>query len=300
MSAGPSIAHRLKEALPGLGPHAAAAARHVLAHPEDVAVSSMRALAGRIKVPPVTLVRLAQRIGLPGYDALRQSYVDAVRAGARANEAQAERIVSLARRRGALGFAATFLESEHEILRRTAAGLTEERLSAAAADIASARRVFAIGWRTYHPVALAVAYALRKAKPATFVIDASGHAAGADLGEAGRGDAVIAFSTAPYSRVTHAAARLAAADGAAVVAVTDNHNAPLAEIARHVFLTDMRSHAFPESVTGALALGNLLVALVVARLGPPALARIRDNERRIFRTGEYLQGARTRPRRSAP
>ena len=84
--------------------------------------------------------------------------------------------------------------------------------------------------------------------------------------------------------------------GATVIAITDSTRAPIAKLAQHLFVTSTRGQAFPESVTGALAVANLLVSLVVVRMGNVALDRIRDNERRIVATGEYVLVRRGRKR----
>ena len=48
------------------------AARYVLDHPHDVALLSMREQARRANVTPATMTRLAQQLGLEGYDALKK------------------------------------------------------------------------------------------------------------------------------------------------------------------------------------------------------------------------------------
>src|SRR5437764_4913983 len=55
------------------------AARWVIDHPADVALLTTREQARRAGVTPATMTRLAQRIGLEGYDEVRKLYADAVR-----------------------------------------------------------------------------------------------------------------------------------------------------------------------------------------------------------------------------
>jgi DNA-binding MurR/RpiR family transcriptional regulator len=292
----------LQALLPGLGAQMAAAARHMIAHPQDVAVFSMRELARRAGVPPVTLVRLAQRLGLPGHAALRRRYVERVRAGhvfgaaAERNIRAARGIAAAARGAGPRDFAAAFFAAEHAILQQAEAGLDAAALEEAAALLAGARRVFVAARRTPFPAAFALAYALRKARPDVVLLDDMSGAPEAPLEDAARGDVLVAITFAPYSRVTRALADRAAASGARIVAITDSAGAPVARLAgRLVFVAPTGSRAFPESALGTLALANLLVAMTVARLGAPAQRRIRDNERRIVASGEYLEaGARRR------
>lgn len=283
--------------LPELGSQMAGAARHVLAHPEDVAVFSMRELARRAGVPPVTMVRLAQRLGLPGYAELRRRYVDGVRAGrlfgpAANRNADAARDIAAtaARTTGALGFAGEFFAAEQEILRRSLAKLDEAALEEAASLLAQARRVQVVGRRTTYPAAFALAYALRKARPDVFLADDAAGAPESFLEDVTAGDVLVAVTFAPYSRTTQNLASAAAKAGARIIGITDAPSAPLGKLAgRLLFVTPTASRAFPESAVGALAMGNLLVALTVAKLGAPAQRRIRANERRIVAAGEYLE-----------
>lgn len=288
--------------LPDLGTQMAGAARHILAQPQDVAVFSMRELARRAGVPPVTLVRLAQRLGLPGYAALRRRYVDGVREGrvfgaAATRNAEAARGIAdaIARGSGAKGFAAEFFAAEHAILGSAEASLDAAALEEAAGLLAGARRVFVLARRTPFPAAFALAYALRKARPDVLLLDDIAGAPEAALEDAERGDVLVAVTFAPYSRTTLGLARQAAEAGLRIIGLTDAHAAPIGRLAgRLLFAAPTASRAFPESALGTLALANLLVAMTVARLGAPAQRRIRANERRIVNSGEYLEAGPSR------
>ena len=70
------------EAFDLLPPQLQTAARYMLDRPDDVALLSMREQARRAGVPPATMTRLAKRLGLDGYDNVRELYAGAVRTGA--------------------------------------------------------------------------------------------------------------------------------------------------------------------------------------------------------------------------
>src|SRR4051794_25052681 len=55
------------------------AARYILDRPSDVALLSMREQARRAGVQPATMTRLAKRLGLEGYDMVRDLYAQAIR-----------------------------------------------------------------------------------------------------------------------------------------------------------------------------------------------------------------------------
>lgn len=303
------VAELLGGLLPELSGPIAQAARHMLAFPEDVAVFSMRELARRIAVPPATLVRLARRLGFPGYDALRRRYVDSVRRGsaepditglAAARNRDSARAVAAAAQSGDLAaFAQSFFAAEQEVLRQTLASLSAPALEEAVALLAGARRVQVLGRRTAFVAAFALAYTLQKGRPDVALISDLAGAPEALLEDAGTGDVLVVITSAPFSRLGLSLAEQAAAAGARIIAIAEAPIPPLRKLAgRLVFLASSRGGAFPESVGGALALANLLAALVIARLGEPAQRRIAANERRIVARQEYLLAGPTRRGRS--
>lgn len=303
------VADGIRGLLADLAGHTAKAANYILANPNDVAVYSMRELARQAGVPPVTLVRLAQRLGLPGFGELRQSYVDSIlkQAGGpghatRRNIESARAImVETGAGNGLLTFARAFFAAENEILRLAAEELSEERLARVAETLARARRVFVIGRRTTYPPAFILAYALKKARPNVFLLDDVAGAPEGPLDEATSDDAFVAFTFAPFSRVTDTLARRASIAGVRVIAVSDSLAAPLRDVARDdFFLAPTRSQAFPESSGSAVALANLFSALTIAKLGDPAYERIARNEEFVVSSGEYMLANKRSRRRGGP
>lgn len=304
MTVEPPVADSLSALLPGLAGPIALAARHMLEHPEDVAVFSMRELARRIAVPPVTLVRLAQRLGFPGYDALRRRYVDSVRAGAGGTGGVAAnrnrdsaRALALSAQSGTRDFAAQFFAAEQDVLQRSLAGLDMAAVEQAAALLATARRVYVAGRRTAFITAFALGYTLQKARPDVVLLSDLAGAPEAALDDAAPGDVLVAFTFAPFGRPVIALAERAAEAGARIIAIVEAPVAPLRRLAGPLlFSAPTRGGAFPESVGGALAIANLLTALAVVRLGDSAQQRITANERRIVAGGEYLLAGPRQPR----
>lgn len=62
-----------------MSPQLRQAARHVLEHPDEVALVSMRELARRADVQPATMTRLAKFLGFEGYGRIRDHYSEALR-----------------------------------------------------------------------------------------------------------------------------------------------------------------------------------------------------------------------------
>lgn len=76
---------KLRQLMPEISGPMAGAIRFILANREEIPVRSMRELAQRANVPPVTLVRLAQRLGFEGFDEFREVYVEALIGGQSVN-----------------------------------------------------------------------------------------------------------------------------------------------------------------------------------------------------------------------
>ena len=294
---------KLRQLMPKVRGPIADAIHFILANKDEIPVRSMRELAKRANVAPVTLVRLAQRLGFDGFDDFREVYVEAFINRQGRNLGQATQLVSLVRSEGALGFAAKFAERELEMQRRTIAELKEKDLHGVVEALTHAERIFVIGRRPYFAAAYAFAYSLRKAKTGTYLLDTGGGLS-LELDGLSSKDVFLGFTTYPYSRITLGLAQKARSQGATVVAVTDSENAPIAHLADFVLLTLTQGYAFPDSIAGAQLIANILVALTVSKLGPEALDRIRRNELEIEETGEYVVERRTRkqapPAKRAP
>lgn len=299
------LAAELRAALPDLGLQMAVAAQFVLDRSEDVVSCSMRELARRAGVPPVTFVRLAQRLGLPSYTALRELVVEEVLGhrgiGISAVTRNMDSAKAIARGAttadGTLRYAERFFAAEHHLLDRALMGLSEARLDKAAALLARGPRIFVVARRTAFTVAYIFAYAMRKARPNVVLLDDVGGAPEAALEDAQPGDVLLVVTFAPFSRATHAIGELAVGRGMTLIVIADTEIVPIGQHAGDLlFIAPAVSEAFPESSLAAMAIANLLTALTVAKLGEPAMRRIRDNENRLVEGGEYIL-ARKRSRR---
>ena len=74
-----TLVGRIVDGFDAMAPQVQAAARFVLDYPEDVAMLSMREQARRAGVPPVTMIRLARRVGFTGYEEFRGIFAAALR-----------------------------------------------------------------------------------------------------------------------------------------------------------------------------------------------------------------------------
>ena len=109
-----------------------AGARYVLDRPRDVALLSMREQARQAGVQPATMTRLAKRLGMEGYDEVRELYAAAVRDGDIGFAGKASVQVVSQKLKGDKALAADMLKSIGKQIDLLATPASLERLVAAA------------------------------------------------------------------------------------------------------------------------------------------------------------------------
>jgi DNA-binding MurR/RpiR family transcriptional regulator len=266
-----------------------AGARYVLDRPRDVALLSMREQARQAGVQPATMTRLAKRLGMDGYDDVRELYAAAVRDGDIGFAGKAGVQVVSQKLKGDKALAADMLKSIGKQIDLLATPASLERLVAAAKTLASARRVYCLGLRSSHSVAWHLHYVL------TLVGDRSIHmdgiaATGADaMARATSRDVLLVASVMPYTRLTIELAEYAVEQGITVVAITDSEVAPLAQIAQHVVIVPTDSPSFFHAMSPAFAVAEVLGAIIAGRGGDDALATLRHSDAHLAALNTHLK-----------
>jgi DNA-binding MurR/RpiR family transcriptional regulator len=259
-----------------------AAARWVLDNPQDVALLTVREQAKRAGVVPATMTRLAQRLGLDGYDAVRDLYAENLRR--RASSVFSPKAAALVARRKLTGEASLAHDLIDTLVHQMAGLSVREslgQLAAAVGVIAKARRVFVLGQRSCYAVAFHFAYVFGLAGGRTRLLDAPGGTGSDALRDAQKGDTLLAISVKPYTRTTVEVTRNAARRGVSVVAITDSAVSPLARVARATVLVPTESPSFFHTVTPAFAVAETLAALLAAAGGEGALTAVREIEEQM-------------------
>jgi DNA-binding MurR/RpiR family transcriptional regulator len=276
------------EAFDLLPPQLQTAARYMLDRPDDVALLSMREQARRAGVPPATMTRLAKRLGLDGYDSVRELYAGAVRAGTLGFAGKAGVQVEVQALHGERALAAEMAT----LLSRQIAALAEpaalDRLADAASRLHEARRVYCLGLRSCHAAAWHFHYMLSLLGDKTVMLDDAGGTGLDAIRDAGAADALLVASVEPYARATIEGARYAADRGVPVVALTDSEVSPLAQIAANTILVATGSPSFFHTMTPLLAVAEILAALVAGRGGAKALAALEHTEAQLSAFGVHL------------
>ncbi|WP_431324731.1 MurR/RpiR family transcriptional regulator [Rhizobium sp. YTU87027] len=279
------------------------AAHYIINNADEVPFYSMREIARRANVQPVSLVRLAQKLGLTGYGDLRQHFIDTTperhqrdRQSLHRNESSARTLIAeMGKSSGLKAFVDSFFATEQAVVAQARAHLSEERLESAVELLTRAAKVYVIGRRTAFTPAYTLGYTLQKARPNIVLLDTPGGAPEGALDDIRPGDAFVAVTFAPFNRLVHRLTEKASQSGANIIAITDSFAAPISKFAGPLhFVAQSSGRAFPESTLGAIAIANILAALTISRLGEAAQRRIRDNEHFLVNSGEYLLSGSTK------
>ncbi len=284
----PPLADTLTALFDDLPQQLQAGARWVLDHPADVALLSMRDQARRAGVPPVTLTRLAKRLGFAGFDELKALYAQSMRGRPDNFRDRAEGLVARRDIEGDAGLVADTIRAQAAHLQALAAPEAVAALTRAADRIVASDRVFCLGLRSAFPVAYVFHYVHALFGATSVLLDGAGGAGADQLKAIGPRDVLLAVSVNPYARATVDAARYAAGRGAGVIAVTDSALSPLARLAGDGIIVQTETPSFFHTMAPAFVAVETLAAMVAARRGPEALAALTAAEDYLAAFDTYL------------
>lgn len=284
------IVDRIKAALDGMPEQMQTAARFIMDHPSEVALLSMREQSRKAGVPPATMTRLAQRIGFPGYQELKEAYAEAIRDNVAWFSGRAVNMLS---RRKQFGEVTLITETIDAItgaideLRRPA---VVEKLIKAADILHRAKHIYCIGARATFAVAFLFDYTQRYYSDKIRLLDGPGGSGIDMMHSIGSKDALLAVSLSPYAESTRRATELANSAGASVVAITDAEYSPVARVAKTAILVSARSPSFFDTISPALTAAEIIVALLASRAGPDVPKKVRRHESHLQAAGVFWTG----------
>jgi DNA-binding MurR/RpiR family transcriptional regulator len=282
-----SFNSRLKSGFESLPPQLKEAARWVIDHPNDVALLSLREQARRAGIAPATLTRLAQRLGLGGYDGVRKLYADAMRQRPESYRGRAEELLVRRDSEGDSALVQDIFASLGQHLQNLSLPDSVERFTAAADMIAGADHVYCLGLRSSFSVAYMFHYVRSLFGADSVLVDGAGGSGVDVLRTIGSADVMLAISVKPYVKHTIEAAKFAKDRGACVVALTDSEISPLVAFADEVILVRTDTPSFFHTMAPAFAAVECLAALIAARRGRGTLAALEETERQLESFGIY-------------
>jgi DNA-binding MurR/RpiR family transcriptional regulator len=275
------VAERIEARRDVLSPTERQVAEVVLRDPESVAFGTVARVAEAASTSGASVVRLATRLGYPGFSGLQAAVQSAI--GQQLRPA-VERI------RGESGSDVVdrTLRAELDNVHRTLAAVAPDDFGRALDLLADRRRdVLVVAGDAETGVGAMFATALALVREGVSQVSGSDVAVARQLAGCGPDTVVVALDLRRYERWVVEAVSRAVDAGATALAVTDSPLSPLAEAAAVSFVVSAEGAGVFDSHVGMLALTNALVTGTAARLRRSATRRL-DAVEAAWRAAEAL------------
>jgi DNA-binding MurR/RpiR family transcriptional regulator len=278
------VGELVRQRLNDLSPAERKLARVLLASYPIAGLESVARFAERAQVSPPTVTRFITKLGFRGYPEFQETL---------RHEVQARLSSPLTRYRGDQPVRATesvlsdALDVAAENLKATVDVLSHRDVNEAVEIIGDVRRrVLVLGGRVSAPLARYLAAQLHLLRPGIGLVDSERSGPAQQLIDMRKGDVLVVFDYRRYQADTIESARVAAAQGCNVILFTDPWLSPASGFARQVIVTSVEMVGPFDSLVGAMAVVEGVVAAVLSRLGPRAQSRMQSLER--LRAGDVL------------
>ena len=259
-------------------------ARVLLASYPIAGLESVVRFAERARVSPPTVTRFITKLGFSGYPEFQETL---------RNEVQARLSSPVSRYRdneagrGTDSVLSDALEVATHNLKVTLDVLSHRDVNEAVELLADVRRrVMVLGGRVSAPLARYLAHQLHLLRPGIGLVDAERSTPAQELIDMRKGDILVIFDYRRYQADTIESAQVTSAQGCNVILFTDPWLSPASAFARQVIVTGVDQVGPFDSLVGAMAVVEGVVAAVLNRLGPRAQSRMRNLEK--LRAGDVL------------
>ncbi len=236
--------------------------------PQTVAFGTVAQVAQRAGTSGPSVVRLAVKLGYEGFVGLQ---ADVQAELARQLGPARDRI----RQRPPTDLLTRVQAAEQDNILRTLHGVATAALNRAIIRLADRhRRVWVLSAEMTAPIGMVLAGQLGQLRDGVTRLEGSEVAISRSLAGLEPRDTLVAIDIRRYERSLVALSRSASERGAAILAVTDSPLSPLVAGATETFFISAQGVGPFDSVTGGIALANLLCVGVAARLRQTAPARL--------------------------
>jgi DNA-binding MurR/RpiR family transcriptional regulator len=238
-----------------------------LAHPNDMALETVSAIAERADVQPSSLIRFAKAFGYDGFSTMQRIF------RARLTERQpsySERIKALKKQSdtpvSAINTLDRFTEAATHALQHLREETRPELLERAVELLTQSERISVIGQRRAFPVASYLTYSLSHLGRRVSLIDSVGGMAYEQAQNLSPDDLLLAISFQTYAPDTLAIATQARKQGSKIIAITDGPLSPFAALADVCFEVEEAQVQSFRSLSACMCLSLALVVCLGHRL----------------------------------
>ena len=157
----------------------------------------------------------------------------------------------------------------------------------AASVIRESRRLFVLGLRGAHAPAFLFHYTYQLFQDNSQLVDTSAGMFADQLRGIGPEDSLLVISFPPYTQLTIDAVQYAVEADVKIIAITDTAISPAANAATHTLIAKNDSPSFYHSFTGALAVVQALIAMLVTKADGDAVKIVEETEKQLSRISAY-------------
>jgi DNA-binding MurR/RpiR family transcriptional regulator len=242
-------------------------AAFALENPDEIAFGTVASVASQANVQPSTLIRFAQTIGYAGFTDLQEVFRAQLKARWPDYRERLARIGPVAPQGRSAGsdLLNGFAESAIASIERLRSSVAPSDLDRAAGLLARAETIYLLGLRRAFPVTAYLAYALGKLGFRAVLVDQVAALGPEQMAGAGKRDALVAVSFAPYTPATVELSAQAANRKVPVIAITDSPLSPLSASAEVQIEIVEADHAGFRSLSATLSLAMALAVAAGAR-----------------------------------
>lgn len=236
--------------------------------PQTIAFGTVAQVAQRAGTSGPSVVRLAVKLGYDGFVGLQADVQSEL---ARQLGPARDRI----RQRPPSDFLSRVQAAEQDNVVRTLHGISATTLEQSVARLADRhRQIWVLAGEVTGPIGAVLAGQLAQLREGVTLLAGSEVAVSRSLAGLEPGDTLVAIDIRRYERSLVGLSRWAAERGASIIAITDSPLSPLVAAAGEAFFIAAQGVGPFDSVTGGIALANVLSAGVAARLRQTAPARL--------------------------
>lgn len=248
--------------------------------PSETAAKSISELAAENEVHISTITRLGKKLGLDGYQGLKNLFRNNLAGHRSFYSRQVKNFLNQehGRRGGDKTIVDQVVEDEWSNVMVTLDSFEERNFAAVVDLITRAEHIFVLGLRGCYPVAYYLSFYLQMIRDHVSLAGNSGHMLGEDFAGLKKGDLVIAIGVAPYTRETVEVCRLCRQQDIDLVAITDGISSPLASETSNFLVAAIQGSYFFSPVVALIIYVEALLSELVVRMGDEAVRRLNHTE----------------------
>src|SRR6185312_4884727 len=231
------------------------------------------------------LVRLAQHLGYPGWDAMKAVFV---RDFHPLPESYAARAQSLVQHPKSVQTAWETATAQHGRNLSMLGPTNQAAMAQAVNQLQGATRILIAGFRSCYPAAFSLGYLCNLFRSDVHVLHNTGGTMDLDLHHLRGSDTVVLMSYAPYSAEVLVVADAARAEGCHIIVLSDSAVAPIALRADTLLLFHTHGNSFFPTTVALHALVEMLAQQLLVSGGKGAVDQLARTESRLRTTKAYL------------